>query len=69
MPQSPTEYIRQYMSNGNYFFGTHFSISKTLGIYFFPDRMWNYGRKLFRRTLSVGDLVGKKFTNKMSISR
>jgi hypothetical protein len=30
--------------------------------------MWNYRRKLCRRTDSVGDLVGKKFTDEMLIS-
>lgn len=30
--------------------------------------MWNYWRKTCRRTLFIGDLVGKKFTNEVWIS-
>ena len=40
-------------------------------VFFFnriSDIMWNYRRMLCRRTVSVEDLVGKKFTNKLAIS-
>ena len=55
-----------------FFFGAHVPSVKLSTFHFFinriRDRMWNYRRKLCRRTDSVGDLVGKKFTDEMLIS-
>jgi hypothetical protein len=54
------------------FFWRAFSVCKTIGNIFFPDRrsdgMWDYQRNICRQTLFVGDLVGKKFTDEVWIS-
>jgi hypothetical protein len=72
MLQSPTDYFCRYISNENFFFGVHVPSIKSLAFHFFTDRirdiMWNYWRKLCRRTDSVGDLVGKIITDEMLIS-
>jgi len=56
----------------NVFFCVHFLSVKPSAIFFFTDRvgdgMWDYQRKECRRTLSVGDLVGKKFTDEFGLS-
>jgi hypothetical protein len=71
MPLSPTKYFHRYISSGKIFWRA-FSVCKTIDNIFFPDRlsdgMWDYRRKTCWQTLSVGDLVGKKFTNKVWIS-
>jgi hypothetical protein len=65
MPPSPTKYFQW-----EFFFCTHFSSVKP-SVFIFTDtisnRMWNYRRTLCWRILSVGKLVGKKFTNEMAI--
>ena len=52
------------------FFCAHFSSVKP-SVFIFTDtisnRMWNYRRTLCWRILSVGELVGKKFTNEVAI--
>jgi hypothetical protein len=50
-----------------FLFWRAFSVCKTIGI-FFTDRMWNYWRKLCRQMHSVGELIGKKFTDGVIIS-
>jgi len=68
MPLSPTKYIRRYISSENFFWRA-FSVYKTIGNIFFPNRrsdgMWDYQRKICQQTLFVGDLVGKKFTDEV----
>jgi hypothetical protein len=53
---------------GEFFFCRVFFIFKTISSFFFTDRIWNYRWKLCRRTHSIGDLVGKKITDKVVIS-
>ena len=54
------------------FFLHAFSICKTISNIFFPDRlndgMWDYRWKTYQQTLSIDDLVGKKFTDEVWIS-
>jgi len=49
-----------------------FFVCRTIGFIFFTDRIndkwWNYRQTLYRRTHSVGELVGKSFTDRMTIS-
>jgi hypothetical protein len=52
------------------FFFVRIFFCKTIGIFFpnrISDRMWNYQWTLCRQTISVGDLVGKKFTDELAI--
>jgi hypothetical protein len=65
IPLLPTRYWCRYISSENLFLHT-FSVCKTIGI-FFIDKMWNYRWTLCRQTLSIGDLVGKKFTDEVTI--
>ena len=49
------------------FFCVHFAVCTTISFWFFftnriNDKIWNYRQTLCRRTFSVGELVGKKFT-------
>ena len=59
---------------GNFFFWRARSVGKTVGKCFFciPDRysdgMWNHRQKAFRREYSVGNIVGKYFTDERSIT-
>jgi hypothetical protein len=51
-----------------FIFWRSFSVCKTIGIFFFTDRindrMWNYRRTLCQHMFSVGELVGKKLPMK-----
>jgi len=49
-----------------FFFCAHFPSVKP-SVFFFTDRMSNYWRMLCRWTLSVGNLVGKKFNDEVAI--
>jgi len=57
---------------GNVFFLPAFSVCKSIGFWIFftdkiSDRMLNYRWMLCRRTISIGELVGKIFTDKVVI--
>jgi hypothetical protein len=49
---------------GSFFVLRAFFVCKTIGNFFFSDRLSD-GMGYYRRTLSVGDLVGKKITDKV----
>ena len=72
---TPTEHIPSvYSKRETFFFWRARSVGKTVGKCFFciPDRysdgMLNHRQKVFRRAYSVGNIVGKYFTDERSIT-
>ena len=72
---TPTEYIPSvYSKRETFFFWRARTVGKTVGkrVFFITDRysdgMWNHRQKVFRREDSVGNIVGKYFTDELSVT-
>jgi len=52
---------------GNFFYGIFLLVNPSVIIYFYYQRTYrqtkNYRRKIHRRNISVGDIIGKLITN------